>query len=155
MKLKQLLSLALLVSAFAVAPAFAMDGGEEQPAATWSDTLKKPFSFTAGEFEGLYTRVKGMTLGNEGVSRFQAAKNLKLFWYGAGSVILARYIYDNLDNIKAALGLSEESEVEANEVYAELACGCDEVQDEEKEQKEEVCLLEQKEQKEETQEAQA
>ena len=55
---------------------------------------------------------------------------MKKFWYGIGAAVTASYIYNNLDNIKAALGLAEdEAEEDAGEAFASTdKCGAPKMQ---------------------------
>lgn len=156
MEMKKLFSLVLLVSAFAAAPVLAVDGDDngnggdqgqqqnqqqDQPAGpSWFDTITAPISFGYHEIGGGCTNVRNLIWPKEGHSRRATFWELKKFWYGVGAAVTASYIYNNLDNIKAAVGLAQdEAEEEAGEAFAAAdKCGCENAQEEEQ-PKEEVC----------------
>lgn len=159
MNIKQLFSLALLVSALVVAPSFAMDAGDanaqqpdpnqqqqqqqqqqqDAPKGSWCPFAKLKDAPVFSEVYGLkdFSNVPG--------NYFRFVKSLvldnpvKTFV----TLLLAKNIYDNVDNIKAALGLGQDEEDVDAQVFADAKCGCTDEQAEEEEVVE-VCELDKK-----------
>ncbi len=131
MNMKKLFSLALLVSAFAVVPAFAME--DEQPEAPRTEQPDAPKAKRCPlrdmdikncpvyqELSGIFTPVESVKNYGRFVSRLAFYNPIKT----ALTFALVMSIYNNIDNIKSALGLGEE-EVEADaQVFADAKCGC-------------------------------
>lgn len=173
MEMKKLFSLALLISAFVAAPTFAKSGEEDdvetkapkteqtEPKEDNKGTEKPkswcPLNFKkcpiVKELSGVLDPIGSVKSYGSYVNRVVLHNPVKAFITFA----VLTSLYNNLDNIKAALGLGEdEQEADAGEIFASAdKCGCEnaEVQDEavvasEEEAKEEVCEFKKKETKE-------
>ena len=177
MNMKKLFSLALLVSAFSVVPAFAVEGDDVKPEAPKTEVKPevKPEApqevpqEAPQEVPQVAPQVDGPTWYSwDRVSTLPVIDELTGVWHpitsGQNYITFLRGlvtnnpvktfatfaiimgIYNNVDNIKSALGLAEEQEEADAQVFADAKCGCTDEQAEE-EAAVEVCVLEEEETK--------
>lgn len=165
MNMKKLFSLALLVSALVVAPSFAMENAaaenaapdanaqaqaapdanaqqqqqQDAPKGSWCPFAKLKDTPIFSEVYGLRHPVDAAWNYVDFVKGLAWNAPVKTFI----TLLLAKNIYDNVDNIKSALGLAEEElEADVNQVFADAKCGCTEAAVEEEDEVVEVCELE-------------
>jgi hypothetical protein len=157
--MKKLLSIALLVSAFSVVPAFAMESEgqspESRPEKAESKKTEKgsycPFTKLA-EYP-IFNEIHGLHKPRTAASNYvNFVKTLFTTHLGKTLVTLAliKVAYDNVDDILAKLGVGEEEAVEGEAFADASACGCENADNAEnaanpEEQKEEACELKKKE----------